>query len=108
MIRLIVFCCLGALAVGANLPLRNGRIVDGTEAIEGQFPYQVSLRSTNNRHFCGGFIISSRWIGSATHCTIYETPSRMIAVVGALFLTTGGLVHRVSKIINHPDHDVNN
>lgn len=31
----------------------------------GQFPYQVSLRSTQNSHFCGGFIISNRWIGSA-------------------------------------------
>lgn len=34
-------------------------------ALMGQFPYQISLRSMQNSHFCGGFIISNRWLGSA-------------------------------------------
>lgn len=44
----------------------NGRIVGGTTAHKGQFPYQVSLKTAQAKnHFCGGFIITERWLGSA-------------------------------------------
>ncbi|XP_020298515.1 chymotrypsin-2-like [Pseudomyrmex gracilis] len=36
------------------------------------YPYQVSLRSTKERHFCGGAIIDKRFILTAAHCL--QTP----------------------------------
>ena len=40
----------------------SGRIVGGNTATPGQFPYQASMRSAGNAHFCGGSIINHRWV----------------------------------------------
>lgn len=45
------------------------RIIGGRPAREGEFPYQVGIRSTTtNRHFCGGSIISPLYVLTAAHC----------------------------------------
>lgn len=48
----------------------NWRIVGGSNAKEGQFPYIVSLRyiPKNEKHYCGGSIISNSYVVSAAHC----------------------------------------
>lgn len=45
---------------GQTIDVYNRRILGGDDAEAGQFPYQVSLRSVRNGHFCGGAIISKR------------------------------------------------
>lgn len=39
----------------------NAKIVGGSGAVKGQFPYQVSLRNSGNTHFCGASIIHQRF-----------------------------------------------
>ena len=46
----------------------DSKVVGGTVAHEGQFPYQISLRNRYNRHFCGGSILNHQWILTAAHC----------------------------------------
>lgn len=46
----------------------NWRVVGGSNAALGQFPYIVSLRRSGS-HFCGGTIVSNVYIISAAHCT---------------------------------------
>lgn len=45
------------------------RVVGGSTASSGQFPYITSLRRSNS-HFCGGVIVSGLHILTAAHCTV--------------------------------------
>ncbi|KAL2725897.1 transmembrane protease serine 9-like [Vespula maculifrons] len=84
MMKLILFATLfvAALAekpyLGFNLPLFSPRIVGGSDAEKGEFPYQVSLQwgytCYTSKHFCGGSILNEKWVLTAGHC-INAVPS---------------------------------
>lgn len=82
----------------------GGRIIGGNEAELGEFPYHVSLRDDIGR-FCGGAIISNRWVMTAQHCVdsfdIYI--DWLNIVTGAHHSTIGGYDYPVDRIVNHPE-----
>ncbi|CRK92938.1 CLUMA_CG006569, isoform A [Clunio marinus] len=82
-----------------------GRIVGGSNAVAGQFPYQVSLRTPANFHFCGGVIISNDWAITAAHCIINRGQTAINVVVGSHLLQSGGVVHQSRSHVSHPDYD---
>ncbi|XP_051164043.1 chymotrypsin-1-like isoform X2 [Leptopilina boulardi] len=79
------------------------KIVGGSLAKEGQFPYQVSLRR-NNKHFCGGSIVNDNWILTAAHCLTGFNDSNIDVVVGTNTLDEGGAFYKSKKIIPHPNY----
>lgn len=84
------------------------RIVGGEDAEEGQFPYQISLRTTLQRaHFCGGSILTKRFLLTAAHCTqgAYANPRNIYAVVGALRRLSGGVSVKLNKITAHEKYN---
>ncbi|XP_066433115.1 serine protease 27-like [Eleutherodactylus coqui] len=48
-------------------PQVTERIVGGTDALHGEWPWQVSVLYYNT-HICGGSLITSQWVLSAAHC----------------------------------------
>lgn len=83
---------------------RSGRIVGGTNANAGQFPFMASIRGSGT-HACGGALVSARWVISAAHCTRTLSPGVTVIVVGSISRTTGGTSYGVSRIVNHFDFD---
>jgi len=55
---------------GAALAEDTEMIVNGTPAPEGKYPWQVRIYSSmeDERGFCGGSIIASQWVLTASHC----------------------------------------
>lgn len=88
----------------------TGRIVNGTKAALGQFPYQVSLqRSYNSRHFCGGSLIDEYYVVTAAHCLFLNgkeiLPWTVMLVAGEIQLdtqTSTGQRRGVERIYVHP------
>ncbi|CAK1548139.1 unnamed protein product [Leptosia nina] len=85
------------------------KLIGGTIAAEGEFPYLVSLRVISSKnvleHFCGGAILSQIWVLTAAHCTTSYKMEKLVVVVGTNQLWSDGLHYRVSKIIRHENYD---
>jgi len=75
----------GAPAISHNVAF--DRIVGGTEAVSGSWPWQISLRRCSNchgtssegYHTCGGVILSERWVISAAHCISNGVQYKIVA-----------------------------
>ncbi|XP_069721146.1 coagulation factor IX-like isoform X2 [Phaenicophaeus curvirostris] len=52
----------------AALEQNDSRITGGTFCHRGHCPWQVLIRNSKDIGFCGGSLISSRWVVTAAHC----------------------------------------
>lgn len=96
------------IAVASSKIESQFRIFDGSDAVEGQFPYQAAIRSKHdNKHHCGAAILNKRYLLTAAHCTKfdYSKPDYIKVVVGALHRSNGGVVMEVDKITPHKEFD---
>merc|ERR550519_678810 len=56
----------------------NGKNVD----YAGKYPWQVSMTDNNGNHFCGGALISPKWVITAAHCVQGQTPENTKVILG--------------------------
>lgn len=94
-----------------HFPDPHERVAGGKDAARGQFPYQVSLRISQNKHLCGGSILNKRWVLSAAHCLEHLKQPKDVNVATGTVLISGGDIYPVEKIILHekyhvPDNDI--
>jgi len=80
------------------------RIVGGTEAPKGAWPWQAQIRSTSGFTYCGGTLVSPQWVVTAAHCVHKKSASSVRVRMGAHYRSsTIGTEQdfQVEKIINH-------
>lgn len=96
---------LNCIACGESSAAPSTRIVGGTEAESGAWPWQVSLQ-IHRQHLCGGSIISPYWILSAAHCfQTYSDPRLWEVHSDGVSLSLMNNGKTVNKIISHKDFD---
>lgn len=99
-VAVLIFSICGVLCTAKSV--YESRIMNGTNAVDGQFPHQVSLRLSDGQHMCGASILTERFLLTAAHCTEFmgEKPPEAYAVVGSIHLS-GGTNILLDKFIPH-------
>jgi len=94
---------------GIPVVLPKTRIVGGTEATPHSWPWQISMRNPDYWHFCGGSIISKRWIVTAAHCVSDGSAEGITVMVGDHDRNSdsndGETRIAVSRVIVHENYD---
>jgi secreted trypsin-like serine protease len=78
-------------------------IVGGRNATQ-TYSFMVSLQQAGGRHFCGGSLISQRWVITAKHCV--ANTSQFSMRIGTTNRTSGGTVVNAARVIRHPSADL--
>lgn len=86
----------------------GGRIVGGTEAQLGEFPWQVSWQRQgfgSYSHSCGGSILNENWILTAAHCCAGIYDGKIVA--GGIKLRTNEGIEQERNYVEfiHPEYD---
>ncbi|XP_074955509.1 coagulation factor X-like [Phalacrocorax aristotelis] len=58
----------GRINISSTSEHNDARIAGGTLCHRGHCPWQVLIRNNKDTGFCGGSLISSRWVVTAAHC----------------------------------------
>nr|AXF35735.1 serine protease 3 [Holotrichia oblita] len=81
------------------------RVVGGSNAPAGAYPFIVSLRSSGGAHFCGGSILNSVNILTAAHCIIGRSTANTGVLAGTNTLNSGGITRGSSRLILHASYN---
>ncbi|OXA40118.1 trypsin alpha-3 isoform X1 [Folsomia candida] len=105
-VALVILGVVGVVLAGPALRQQPPeRIVGGTEATRGEFPWIVTIQVGS--HICGGSIVNANWIVTAAHCADYAA-NRYTIIGGEHNLNTnqGSEQSRtVAQIIKHPSYN---
>jgi uncharacterized repeat protein (TIGR01451 family) len=93
---------------GAETRIVSPKIVGGSTAQEGAWPWQVAVlfngMTPSNGQFCAGSLITPEWIVTAAHCADVTTNIDIQAGIHALS-SGAGQKRDVSTVIVHPNYN---
>ncbi|NXL03876.1 FAXD protein, partial [Mesembrinibis cayennensis] len=101
--------CVVQINVSSTLAHNDSRITGGTLCHRGHCPWQVLIHNSKDIGFCGGSLISSRWVVTAAHCLDLVRPHHV--TVGEYSLCSVEFKEQkidVERSWTHPHYDSNN
>lgn len=100
-----VLCAAAVLSGTGAVPSATASpaVVGGQNADE-DYPFMVSIQR-GGEHFCGGSLLSPKWVLTAAHCVEGAEPGKLALRIGSDTWEEGGEKAAVSKIVVHPDFD---
>ncbi|XP_063799672.1 transmembrane protease serine 13 [Pseudophryne corroboree] len=88
---------------------KMSRIIGGTQANAGEWPWQISLQVHTTKgyeHICGGTIISNQWVVIASHCFSSNVPLNYMRVVaGTISLAQSRSYSGIAAFIRNEDYN---
>jgi secreted trypsin-like serine protease len=105
-----IFALVALAAVASSTPVDyldiESRLIGGSNAALGRFPYIAALMGASNQFWCGCAIINNRWVLTAAHCFVPGVPQNGLRIrVGSVQRASGGIIHSSSRHVAHPNYD---
>lgn len=109
LVRPLLLLVLAALVLASTASAQSvkPRIIEGTAAAPGEYPWQVFLRITvdGDTFQCGGSLVSATHVLTAQHCIDGAQPSGVQVRANSINRTSGGDLRQVSAFAVHPFND---
>ncbi|KAL0124383.1 hypothetical protein PUN28_006306 [Cardiocondyla obscurior] len=88
--------------------LPNTQISGGTDAADGRYPYQVSLKHVGrNDHFCSGTILSKRYVITAANCleSLHNATDVFVDAGSNNLYSSTRVTYSAEALIIHPNYN---
>ena len=87
----------------------GGRVIGGTDATAGEWPWQAKLETKDSGFNCGGSLIAPAWVMTAAHCIADKDPGMYSVTLGDLNREKSDGTEQkfsVKRVVVHPKYNM--